>query len=152
MRWAMAPVDPRFLGLMMQSINPAMYMKWMMAPLDPQWMRAGINTMNPAMYLGWMGSALNPSSYGDLWKGFLTYPVPTGAAPAPATTPYGTFNVFDPNAWTQMWQVPGAVPAAPPAAGTAQPYLFNPFDPNAWSQMWQVPGQPPATTPPAGKK
>ena len=134
-----------------------MYLKWMMSPLDPQWLRAGINTMNPAMYMGWLGSALNPASYGDLWKGFLTYPlpgvptVPSTMAP-PAATPYGTFNFFDPNAWAQMWQVPGGATAAPPAAGTTQPYLFNPFDPNSWSQFLQVPGQQPATAaPPAAK-
>lgn len=113
MRWLMAPLDPRFMNLMLQSLNPAMYLKWMMAPLDPQWMRAGINTMNPGMYLGWMGSALNPGSYGDLWKGFLTYPVPTTPMPTATTTPYGVINPFDPNAWSQFWQVPGQQPAAP---------------------------------------
>ena len=112
----MAPVDPKVWGLMMQSLNPGMYLKWMMSPLDPQWLRAGINTMNPAMYLGWMGAALNPSSYGDLWKGFLTYPVPGTPTPTAATTtPYGTYNFFDPNAWSKLWQVPGTQPAAPPA-------------------------------------
>jgi len=127
----------------------------MMAPLDPQWMRAGVNTINPGMYLGWLGAGLNPGSYGDLWKGFLTYPVPgmappTGTAPATGTyqTPYGTtFNIFDPNAWTQMFAVPGLTPGAPPAAGSTQPYLFNPLDPNAWAKMWQVPTQQPAAPP-----
>ncbi|KAF0102556.1 MAG: hypothetical protein FD187_2067 [bacterium] len=154
MRWLMSPVDPRTMAMFMQTINPAMYLKWMMAPLDPQWLRAGINTMNPGMYLGWLGAGLNPTSYGDLWKGLLTYPVP--GAPAPTyTSPYGTtFNIFDPNAWTQMFAVPGVTPTLTPPAGgaTAQPYVFNPFDPNVWAKMWQVPGQPaaaPAATPPA---
>ena len=88
MRWLMAPVDPKVWGLMMQSLNPAMYLKWMMSPLDPQWLRAGINTMNPGMYMGWLGSALNPGSYGDLWKGFLTYPIP-GVPTVPSTTAPG---------------------------------------------------------------
>jgi hypothetical protein len=33
------------------------------------------------------------------------------------TVPAGTFNPFDPNAWTQFFQVPGyTAPAAAPAA------------------------------------
>jgi len=120
MRWMMAPVDPRTMALLMQTINPAMYLKWMMAPLDPQWLRAGVNTMNPALYLGWLGAGLNPTSYGDLWKGFLTYPVP--GTPAPTTSPYGTtFNIFDPNAWTQMFTVPGMTPTLTPPPATTPP-------------------------------
>ncbi len=33
MRWAMLPVDPKLWGMMMNSLNPGMYMKWMMARL-----------------------------------------------------------------------------------------------------------------------
>jgi hypothetical protein len=148
MRWLMSPVDPKVMSLMLQSINPAMYLKWMMSPLDPQWLRAGVNTMNPGMYLGWLGAGLNPGSYGDLWKGFLTYPasgvtIPAGTAPGTGAypTPYGAaINPLDPNAWARMFAVPGLTPTAP-TAGSAQPYPYNPFDPNVWAQMWQVPAQ-----------
>jgi hypothetical protein len=82
-----------------------------------------------------------------MWKGFMTpgataalptlptmptIPAPTAwTMPAPAAGAAPTFNFFDPNAWTQMLQVPAAgqplafpfplptVPAAPAAAPAA---------------------------------
>jgi hypothetical protein len=123
MRWAMAPADPKTINLMLQSLNPNVYLKWLMSPLDPRWLQAMITPINPNAYMGWLGATLNPGSYGDLWKGFLnpTLPATTGA-PAPA------------------WNVPGG----------SLPY-FNPLDPNAWSQMWQAPLQAPPVNPPAAK-
>ena len=126
MRWIMAPLDPRFMNLMLQTLNPAMYIKWMASPLDPQWLRAGVSTMNPGTYLGWMGAGLNPGSYGDLWKGFMTYPV--GGLPAPVSaasgtpSPYGVplFNPLDPNAWSQLLQFPLPQPVQPVPAVPAR--------------------------------
>jgi hypothetical protein len=116
MRWAMAPLDPKFMNLMLQPVNPATYMKWMMAPLDPQWLRAGVSTMNPSVYLGWLGAMLNPGSYGDLWKGFLSYQAPGMSSPVASGL-----------------QLPVPIPG--------QPAYFNPFDPNAWTQLGQVPAK-----------
>jgi hypothetical protein len=158
MRWLMAPVDPKLWGLMMQSLNPGMYLKWLMSPLDPRWLQAGVNTINPNIYLGWLGSMMNPASYGDLWKGFLAPVVPTTGVPASPASPWGTtgygapsFNYADPNAWAQMFQVPGApapmaAPGAAPAATQPQA-IFNPFDPNAWTQIWQQQQPAPAAAP-----
>jgi hypothetical protein len=122
--------------MMMQGLNPNMYMKWMMAPLDPKLWQMGINTMNPNLYLSWLGTSMNPQTYGPTWSAFLnpaalttattpTFAWPTATAPAPAA---GTgaaapayFNPFDPNLWTQMMTVPyGAAPAAPAAAPAAK--------------------------------
>jgi hypothetical protein len=56
-----------------------------------------------------------------MWKGFMnpaTYSVPNFALPTLPAAPAGaapTFNFFDPNAWTQMMQVPGLT--APAAQG-----------------------------------
>jgi hypothetical protein len=131
----------------LDSFTRTVYLKWMMAPLDPRWIQAMMAPLNPNLYMGWLGASINPSSYGDLWKGFLTYPAPTAApagALAPATpwpaTGYGaapTVNLFDPNSWAQMFAVPGAAPAGSPPATT--PYIFNPLDPNAWSKLLTVP-------------
>jgi len=83
---------------------------------------------------------MNPGSYGDMWKGFMnpaTFSVPNFAMPAMPATPAGaapSMNFFDPNAWTQMFQIPGVtapaaqggyafpfpVPAAPAAAPAAK--------------------------------
>jgi hypothetical protein len=130
---------------MMQSLNPSMYLKWMMAPLDPRWIQAMITPMNPAAYTGWLGAMMNPASYGDLWKGFLTVPAQPAATAAygvpSAAAPY-SFNPFDPNAWSQVFAMPGTtgVPSAAGAAPAAStPYLINPFDPNSWAQIWQLP-------------
>ena len=120
MRWAMAPADPKTMNLMLQSLNPNVYLKWMMAPLDPRWLQAMITPINPNAYLGWLGTTMNPGSYGDLWKGFLT---PTIPAPSYTTNPAGavgygtpTFNPLDPNAWSKLWQVPlQPAPAPVPA-------------------------------------
>jgi hypothetical protein len=76
--------------------------------------------------MGWMGASMNPGSYGDMWKGFMnpaTYTAPAAnwtipgftAPAAGSAAPAGTFNFFDPNAWTQMMQVPGLT--APAAQG-----------------------------------
>jgi hypothetical protein len=74
---------------------------------------------------------MNPGSYGDMWKGFMnpaTYSMPAMPAftvPAMPAAPAGaapSFNFFDPNAWTQMFQIPGlTAPAAAPAAVPAAP-------------------------------
>lgn len=142
MRWAMAPVDPKTMNLMLQPLNPNLYVKWMMSPLDPRMLQAMITPMNPNAYLGWLGATMNPGSYGDLWKGFLTPTLPAPSAGYPSvSTGSGTtaFNPFDPNALSQMLTVPG-MPTLGAPAGT-QPNLFNPLDPNAWSKLWQVPLQ-----------
>ena len=119
------------MQMVMNSLNPNMYMKWMMSPLDPRSMQLMMAPANPNLYMGWMGASMNPGSYGDMWKGFMnpaTYSMPAMPAftmpamptmPAPVAAPAGaapSFNFFDPNAWTQMFQIPGyAAPAAPAA-------------------------------------
>jgi hypothetical protein len=126
MRWAMSPMDPKVMQMAMNTLNPNMYMKWMMSPLDPRSMQLMMAPVNPNLYMGWMGASMNPGSYGDMWKGFMnpaTYSMPampTFAMPAMPAAPAGAapnFNFFDPNAWTQMFQIPGVTaPAAAPAA------------------------------------
>jgi len=153
MRWLMAPVDPKVWGLVMQSINPAVYLKWMMAPLDQQWLKAMITPMTPNVYIGWLGAMMNPASYGEAWKAFLTTPTQPIAPliyPAPTATPTGTmFNPFDPNSWTQAFTLPGTT-STPTVAPATTPYGFNPFDPNTWAQILQVPyGTPTAPSAPS---
>lgn len=146
MRWVMSPLDPKLWNMALNTLNPNVYLKWLMSPLDPRALQLMIAPVNPNLYMGWLGASLNPASYGDMWKGFLTYPVQ--GATAPATSPYGTINIFDPNTLSKFFQVPGVTPSVAPAAGAQQPYLFNPFDPNTWSQIFQVPAAPAAA--PAG--
>jgi hypothetical protein len=110
----------------MNTLNPNMSMKWMMSPLDPRSMQLMMAPINPNMYMGMMGASMNPGSYGDMWKGFMnpgTFSMPSLPAftmPTMPAAPAGAapnFNFFDPNAWTQMMQIPGyAAPAAAPAA------------------------------------
>jgi len=122
MRWAMMPMDPKMWNMMMQGMNPNMYMKWMMAPMAPQSMQMMMAPMNPNMYTGWMGAAMDPKTYGSwgTWMAPMTAPTAGTAAPA------GTYNFFDPNAWTQMMSAPfamvpyGTAPAAQPAAPAAK--------------------------------
>jgi hypothetical protein len=112
MRWAASPVDPKTLSLLMQSLNPNMYLKWMLAPLDPRWLQAMITPVNPNAYLGWAGATLNPASYGELWKGFLTPTLPVPGA-TPAVPGYGSgvvVNPFDPSALSKLFQVPAPSP------------------------------------------
>jgi hypothetical protein len=138
MRWAMSPMDPKVLQMVMNSVNPNMYMKWMMSPLDPQAMQMMTAPVNPNLYMGWLGATVNPKSYGPTWGSWLANPAaavpsmdmsaltnmfaaplnyaqPVMAAPA-AAIPAGVFNPFDPNAWTKMMAVPAAPAAAAPAA------------------------------------
>jgi len=103
----MAPVDPKVLQLMMQSINPAMYMKWAMSPLDPQWMRAGVNTVNPATYLGWMGAGLNPPLTGHVERLHDRSGTGHHSTAWRSALWTGTYTPFDPNALMQMFAVPG---------------------------------------------
>jgi hypothetical protein len=86
MRWIMAPVDPKALELAMKVLNPQVYLNWMLSPTDPRWLQAGMAPMNPNLYMGWMGTTMNPATYGNMWKGFATYPYTTlpGAMPTPA--------------------------------------------------------------------
>ncbi|MGQ9685625.1 MAG: hypothetical protein ACUVT2_04865, partial [Thiobacillaceae bacterium] len=128
MRWAMLPMDPKLWGMMMNTLNPGMYMKWMMSPLDPKAINLMVAPMNPNYYMGWLGAGMDPKTYGPMWSGFLNpaaTAIPTastpwgttgyGAAPATGTAP-AVFNPFDPNAWAQMFPVPGTqAPAAQPA-------------------------------------
>ena len=123
MRWVMSPMDPKLMSMFMNTLNPAMYMKWMMSPLDPRSLQLMMAPANPNLYMGWLGASINPNSYGSMWSGFMnpaTYTAPVANVATPWTVPAapaGTFNFFDPNAWTQMFQVPGyTAPAAAPAA------------------------------------
>jgi hypothetical protein len=162
MRWAMWPMDPKLLGLMLQPLNPNLYMKWLMSPLDPRALQLMMAPVNPNLYTGWLGAMINPASYGPTWSGFLNPASYNLAVPGGMTVPGGAVaNPFDPSTWTQFFPVPGTAPAAPPAApaeaGAAQPAApayFNPFDPNAWTQMWQgwgaaAPAPAPAAPAPA---
>jgi hypothetical protein len=131
LKWMMAPVDPKLWSLMMQPINPNLYTAWMGQALNPQTYGAWGTWLNPSSYtvpnMGGMGGPTGgaPAVFNPLE--FLTpgYGQP-GAAPAagaPAAAgaaPAGTFNFFDPNTWTQMWNPaawtnPAAAPAAQPA-------------------------------------
>jgi len=110
MRWAMAPVDPKALAMLMKTIDPNVYMRWIMSPLDPRALQLMTAPVNPNLYMGWMGASMNPGSYGDTWKGFLS-PATGYVAPAAvptAATPWAapTVNPFDLNALTQMFQLP----------------------------------------------
>jgi len=104
--------------MMMQSMNPNMYMKWMMSPLDPRAMQLMTAPMNPAMYTGWMNSSMNPTTYGS-WGNFMnpaTYGVPAVGAPTGAPG----INFFDPNTLLMMmnpstFMAPAAAPAPAPA-------------------------------------
>jgi hypothetical protein len=71
MRWAMSPLDPKVMQMLMKTIDPNMYVKWMMSPLDPRSLQLMTAPVNPNLYMGWLGASMNPGSYGDMWKGFL---------------------------------------------------------------------------------
>ena len=138
LKWGMAPMDPRMWNAGMQMMNPGMYANWMTAPMNPANMNLMMAPMNPSMYTNWANMAVNPQTYGP-WGGFMnpgSYGIPgMGGTPAagvampnffdpstmfgmmapgygqPGVAPAGTFNFFNPNAWT----APGAVPMAQPA-------------------------------------
>ena len=142
MRWAMMPMDPKLLGMMMQGINPAMYMKWMTAPMDPRAMSLAMQPMNPNLYTGWMGQAMNPQTYGTWgnWMNPATYGVPgVGGAP---TTGAAMPNFFDPSTMFGMIAPGYGQPGAAPVVGAPAPTVFNPFT------MFGQPGAVPASTAP----
>ena len=144
MRWVASPVDPKTLGLALQTLNPAMYVKWLTAPLDPRWIQAMIAPVNPGTYLGWTGAALNPATY----LKWLTAPldprwIQAMIAPVNPGTYLGwTGAALNPASYGELWK--GFL--TPPTSFAAfTPSTSNPVDPNAaWAQMFNQPGSQPA--------
>ena len=122
LKWMMAPIDPKLWSLMMQPMNPNLYTGWLGQSLNPQTYGAWGSWMNPSTYtvpgMGGMGgptstapTVFNPFEF--LAPGYGQYGQP-GAAPVAGSAPAGTFNFFDPNTWTQMWNPTAWTnPAAP---------------------------------------
>ena len=74
MRWLMVPVDPRALGLLMNTLNPNTYLKFAGAAIDPRTLNMATSPLNPNWYGGWLGNMANPQSYGPTMGNLLTMP------------------------------------------------------------------------------
>ena len=111
MRWVMAPMDPRALGLLMNSLNPNTYVKFAGAVTDPRVTSLATAPLNPNWYGAWLGNMANPQAYGPTMNNLLRMPGYGGIQPAamapmsPQAMP--TIPMFDPRMFGAM------VPAAP---------------------------------------
>jgi hypothetical protein len=74
MRWMMAPVDPRALGMLLNTLNPNTYLKFAGAALDPRTLNMATAPMNPSWYGGWIGNMANPQAYGPTMGNLLKVP------------------------------------------------------------------------------
>jgi hypothetical protein len=68
MNWALAPLSPANMNLMMAPLNPNLYTQWAAASADPK------------TYGTW-GAFLNPATYGTVANPFAAF-IPAPAAPA----------------------------------------------------------------------
>jgi outer membrane protein OmpA-like peptidoglycan-associated protein len=162
LRWSMLPMDPQFLNLLLQTLNPNLYMRWMIMPMDPLlWQFMG-TAMNPATYMAWMNEAMKPGSYGDMWKTFLGTPVPYRPSGMHSSGVLGApMNFFDPASLSQLFGMAGipapTMPAptmpAPtmPAPSAAPAGAFNPLDPASWAKA-MTPVAPAAAAPAKAEK
>jgi len=110
MRWLMAPVDPRALGLLMNSLNPNTYLKFAGAALDPRTLNMATAPLNPSWYGGWLGNMANPQSYGPTMGNLLNVPAyggQMGAAVPAYPQAFPSIPMIDPRMFG------GMVPAAP---------------------------------------
>jgi hypothetical protein len=83
--------------MMLQGLNPNLYLNWAAAPLAPANLNLMMAPLNPNLYGQWATAAADPKTYGT-WGAFLN----------PAT--YG--NIANPFA-AFVPQAPVAAPAAP---------------------------------------
>lgn len=110
MRWLMAPVDPRALGLLMNTLNPNTYLKFAGAALDPRTLNMAATPLNPSWYGGWLGTMANPQAYGPTINALMGAPGFGGQPAAVAPTYpqlFPAFPMIDPRMFG------GMVPVAP---------------------------------------
>jgi hypothetical protein len=74
MRWMMAPMDPRALGVLLNTLNPNTYIKFAGAALDPRALNMAAAPVNPNWYGQWLGSMVNPRSYGPTMNSVMQMP------------------------------------------------------------------------------
>jgi hypothetical protein len=81
MRWAMAPMDPRALGLLLNTLNPNTYVKFAGAAVDPRMTSLATAPLNPNWYGAWLGNMANPQAYGPTFNAMMRAPGYPAAQP-----------------------------------------------------------------------
>jgi hypothetical protein len=109
MRWLMAPMDPRALGILLNSLNPNTYLKFAGAAIDPRTLNMATAPLNPNWYGGWFGNMVNPQAYGPTVGNMLQMPQ------IPQMPAYGG----------QIGAMPQAYPQVFPAFPTIDPRVFG---------------------------
>jgi len=68
-KWTAAMMDPTFyLKVMRPMLDPGTYLRWMVAPMDPRWWSVGMQTMNPGVWMKWALAPVNPKVMAPLAK------------------------------------------------------------------------------------
>ncbi|MFZ5485340.1 MAG: OmpA family protein [Pseudomonadota bacterium] len=151
MRWAMVPLDPRVLDIMLATVNPNTYMRWGMAAMDPRTWNFMGTVMNPALYTSMLGTLADPDGAARSSNPWLSWrPAPVMGASSPwGADPIASFNMFDPALLSNMAAaIPGLsslnLPALPNLTLPTMPTM-----PSLPSLGVQAPGAPalPATPP-----
>ena len=110
MRWVMAPMDPRALGLLLNSLNPNTYIKFAGAAVDPRTLNMAAAPLNPNWYGSWLGNMANPQAYGPTMNSLMTMPgftAPTGVMAPAYPQGFPAIPMIDPRMFG------GMIPVAP---------------------------------------
>jgi hypothetical protein len=110
MRWMMAPVDPRALGMLLSTLNPNTYLKFAGAALDPRMLNMATAPLNPSWYGGWLGNMASPQAYGPTVNSLFQAPAYGGQMGGFAPTypqAFPTIPLIDPRLFG------GTMPIAP---------------------------------------
>ncbi|MCS6785416.1 MAG: hypothetical protein NZ524_00065 [Thiobacillaceae bacterium] len=85
-RWLTSPLDPKVMSVLLNLLNPNVYLRWGMIGLDPRLWNMLSQSMNPNWYGAWFNVMTAPQSYGPNLGVWLQPPY---AAPLPPVPPYG---------------------------------------------------------------
>jgi hypothetical protein len=110
MRWVMAPMDPRALGLLLNTLNPNTYLSFGAAAIDPRTLNMAAAPLNPNWYGAWLGNMANPQAYGPTVNSLFkvpTYGGQMGVAMPAYPQAFPTVPMIDPRMFGAM------VPVAP---------------------------------------
>ena len=113
MRWVMAPMDPRALGMLLNTLNPNTYLKFGAAALDPRTLNMAVAPLNPNWLGAWAGNMANPQAYGPTMSNLLRVPAyggqpyggQMGAVAQPYPQAFPTIPMIDPRMFGGMFPV-----------------------------------------------
>lgn len=146
MRWAMVPLDPRVLDIMLATVNPNTYMRWGMAAMDPRTWNLMGTVMNPALYTSMLGTLADPDGAARSSNPWLSWrPAPVMGASSPwGADPIASFNMFDPALLSNM---AAAIPGLSSLNLPSLPTLSLPTLPSLPTLGVQAPVAPAAAVP-----